>query len=664
MSDLVALNYDTLPPLSNLRRAVDEQGHVQISIVAGDPGVLARRAAMYGTAWLSVVWSTIITTLFALLLTPMFLTNRPQARSLDTLLVMTAGVFFSAMFLLVWWLEYRKRMDAIGVDDYGEYLDYLEVHQDEFPALFDVILINVTGFFRDAASWDYYAGEILPRLLEAVGPDDPIRVWCAGCASGEETYTMAMVLAEAMGTRAFMERVKIYATEVDEDALNHARQASYSAKDVDAIPRALLERYFEQGDQRFTFRKDLRRSMIFGRNDLTQDAPISRIDLLTCRNTLMYFNAETQARILGRFHFALNPWGYLFLGRSEMLISHSDLFRPVNLKRRVFTKVVRPSMRERFTALANATREVAEEPILEIRDGAFETSKSAQIAIDADGVLVLANAQARSTFGLSTADLGRPLKDLEISYRPVDLRSNLELAFNERRTVSLTPEPKAATLPDARVFEVQITPLHSGEQLLGATIVFDDVTRQRRLEDELITCRRELDSAHEELQSTVEELETTNEELQSTNEELETINDEVRRRSLELNEINAFLETILSSMGVAVIVIDRDQRVQIWNAESTEFWGVRSDEAHGQHLFGLDIGLPLDRVRTPLRRVLAGTDDRAEVQLEALNRRGRQVRLNVTLLGVGLGPDDVRGAILLTAPVDGDGWSGDGTDGN
>jgi len=432
--------------------------------------------------------------------------------------------------------------------------------------------------------------------------------------------------------------------------------------------------------------------MIFGRNDLTQDAPISRIDLLTCRNTLMYFNAETQARILGRFHFALNPWGYLFLGRSEMLISHSDLFRPVNLKRRVFTKVVRASMRERFTALANATREVAEEPILEIRDGAFETSKSAQIAIDADGVLVLANAQARSTFGLSTADLGRPLKDLEISYRPVDLRSNLELAFNERRTVSLTPEPKAATLPDARVFEVQITPLHSGEQLLGATIVFDDVTRQRRLEDELITCRRELDSAHEELQSTVEELETTNEELQSTNEELETtneelqsaneeletmneelqstneeletINDEVRRRSLELNEINAFLETILSSMGVAVIVIDRDQRVQIWNAESTEFWGVRSDEAHGQHLFGLDIGLPLDRVRTPLRRVLAGTDDRAEVQLEALNRRGRQVRLNVTLLGVGLGPDDVRGAILLTAPVDGDGWSGDGTDGN
>src|SRR5262249_16816409 len=234
---------------------------------------------------------------------------------------------------------------------------------------------------------------------------------------------------------------------------------------------------------------------------------------------------------------------------------------------------------------------------------------------------------------------------------------------------------------DPRSLEVQITPLRSGQRILGATIVYHDVTHQRRIEDELETSKRELETAYEELQSTVEELETTNEELQSTNEELETtneelqsgneepetmneelqstneeletINDELRQRSLELNEVNAFLETILSSMGVAVIVIDRDQRVQIWNNESTELWGVRSDEAHGQHLFGLDIGLPLDGLRTALRGVLGGTEDRADVELEALNRRGRTVRVNVTLLRLGLGPDDVNGAILLTAPVDG-----------
>ena len=575
----------------------------------------------------------------------------------------------------------QKRMEEVAVADYGEYLDYLEVHQDEFPALFDTILINVTGFFRDPPAWEYYRDEIVPRLLEAIGSDQPIRVWCAACASGEETYTTAMVLAEALGAEAYMRRVKIYATEVDEDALNQARQASYSAKDVEAIPPPLLERYFEPGDQRFTFRKDLRRTVIFGRNDLTQDAPISRIDLLTCRNTLMYFNAETQSRILARFHFALNPWGYLFLGKSEMLITHSDLFRPVNVKRRIFAKVAKPTLRDRLLTFAHANHESDDEPVRAIREGAFDASVGAHVVVDQDATVVLANAHARALFGLSPRDVGRPLKDLELSYRPVDLRSNLDTVFGERRAVSIGPVAATTAGGDTRVLEVHVTPLRSGDRVYGASIVYQDITRQRAIEQELESSKHELENAYEELQSTVEELETTNEELQSTNEELETtneelqsaneeletmneelqstneeletINDELRQRSLELNEVNAFLETILSSMGVAVIVVDREQRVQIWNAESAELWGVRRDEAEGQHLFGLDIGLPLDRVRNALRRVLAGSDERADVELEALNRRGRNLRVKVTLLPLGFGGTEVTGAILLTAPVDG-----------
>jgi two-component system, chemotaxis family, CheB/CheR fusion protein len=584
----------------------------------------------------------------------------------------------------------HKRMDAVGVEDYSDYLDYLEVHQDEFPALFDTILINVTGFFRDPPAWEYYSEDVLPRLLESIGPSDPIRVWCAGCASGEETYTTAMVLAEALGMPAYLERVKIYATEVDEDALNQARQASYTAADVESIPPPLLERYFERGDQRYSFRKDLRRTVIFGRNDLTQDAPISRIDLLTCRNTLMYFNAETQARILNRFHFALNPWGYLFLGKSEMLITHSDLFRPVSLKRRVFAKVHKPTLRDRLLPFAPTSHELAAAPIAELRDGAFESSAAAQVLVDSDGVLVMANAHARSLFGLSPTDVGRPLKDLELSYRPVDLRSNLETAYTERRTVTLTDVPATSPTGDNRTLDIRIAPLRSGEgEVLGASITYADTTRERRLEEELETSKRELGNAYEELQSTVEELETTNEELQSTNEELETtndelqsaneelettneelqstneeletINDEMRQRSLELNEVNAFLEAILTSLGVAVIVVDREHRVQIWNDESAELWGVRADEAQGRQLFGLDIGLPMDGVRGALRQVLGGTEEHVDVELEALNRRGRAVTVRVTLLPYGETSDGVNGAILLTAPVDGrDGSSGDG----
>jgi two-component system CheB/CheR fusion protein len=230
------------------------------------------------------------------------------------------------------------RMTEVGAGDYAEYLEYLEVHTEEFTTLLNTIFINVTSFFRDAEAWEYLRAEILPSLLAAKAPDEVVRVWSAGCASGEEAYTLAIILAEALGVEEFRQRVKIYATDADEEGLTHARQATYDERQVRAVPADLLERYFDQVGGRFFFRKDLRRSVIFGRNDLVQDAPISKIDLLVCRNALMYFNAETQSRILSRMHFALAPAGVLFLGKAEMLLSHTELFQPIDLKRRVFRR--------------------------------------------------------------------------------------------------------------------------------------------------------------------------------------------------------------------------------------------------------------------------------------------------------------------------------------
>jgi two-component system, chemotaxis family, CheB/CheR fusion protein len=234
-----------------------------------------------------------------------------------------------------------RRMAQIGMTGYSEYLDHLQVHPDEFTTLFNTILINVTGFFRDGEPWDYLRTELIPQMLLDVKPEALLRVWSAGCASGEEAYTLAMVLCEVLGSDEFRRRVKIYATDVDEEGLAQARQAVYSERAVQALPEGMLERYFDVVGNQYSFRKDLRRSVIFGRNDLVQDAPISRIDLLVCRNTLMYFNAETQARMLARFHFALAPAGALFLGKAEMLLNHSNLFTPIDLKRRVFRRAGR-----------------------------------------------------------------------------------------------------------------------------------------------------------------------------------------------------------------------------------------------------------------------------------------------------------------------------------
>src|SRR4051794_20377509 len=170
--------------------------------------------------------------------------------------------------------RFRRRMDAIECKSFGDYLDYLEVHPEEYEQLFDTLLINVTEFFRDPPAWDHLRDDVLPPMLAAKADGEPIRVWSAGCASGEEAYTIAIVLAELLGEGAYQDRVKIYATDVDEDALTTARHAIYTAKQVETVPEELRARYFEPADQRMAFRKDLRRAVIFGRNNLISDAPI------------------------------------------------------------------------------------------------------------------------------------------------------------------------------------------------------------------------------------------------------------------------------------------------------------------------------------------------------------------------------------------------------
>jgi two-component system CheB/CheR fusion protein len=382
----------------------------------------------------------------------------------------------------------------------------------------------------------------------------------------------------------------------------------------------------------------------------------------------MYFNAETQGGILSRFHFALNSWGHLYLGRSEMLVTHSDLFIPVDLKRRVFSKVARPTLRDRLLFSSPPTdADVASVAGSDVRESAFDAAPVSQIAVDAAGILILANAQARAMFGLTIGDLGRPLKDLELSYRPVDLRTNIETAHAEARGVALSHVLLTTASGEARELEVNIAPLYAGDRTLGTTITYKDVTAQRRMQTELEASKDELEKAYEELESTVEELETTNEELhstneeletmneelQSTNEELETMNDELRQRSLELDEVNAFLETILTSMGVAIAVLDPSLTVRVWNAFSTDLWGVRSEEAEGQSLLKLEFGLPVARLKSQLRDITHDGGKRMELVLDATNRRGRAIACKVVAVPVAVDGEGVNGAILLMEEVSG-----------
>ncbi len=576
----------------------------------------------------------------------------------------------------------KKRMTEVGIGTYSEYVDFLEVHPDEFDPLFNSVLINVTSFFRDPEAWQYLAEKILPKIVEEKPPGAPIRVWCAGCASGEEAYTVAMLLAEAMGEEAFKARAKIYATDADEDALTHARHASYSDREVADVPPELLVRYFEPapagGMSRHVLRTDLRRSLIFGRHDLVQDAAISRIDLLTCRNTLMYLNSETQGKILARFHFSLAKGGYLFLGKAETLLSHSTSFRPIDLKRRIFQRAATTTTRERLLAISPAFPQgegAAAGRQVRLREAAFDRGPIAQIVVDRKGHLVLANERARQLFGLTTADLGRLLQDLEISYRPVDLRSAIDKTYATRAAVTLDGIAWRGRTGEALQLELQTAPIDDGNgEILGTSLSFLDVTQAKVLKTELERAHQDLETAYEELQSTNEELETTNEELQSaveelettneelqsaneeletmneelqsTNEELRTMNDQLHQRSEEIHQVNDLLESILGSLNLGVAVLEADLSVAVWSRRAEDLWGVRREETLGKPFLKLDIGIPLSTLQGPIRDCLAagtvatndGNGDRdgndrngkTTLSIDGVNRRGKPIRCQVT----------------------------------
>jgi two-component system, chemotaxis family, CheB/CheR fusion protein len=570
----------------------------------------------------------------------------------------------------------RKRMEAVGAGSYAAYQDFLEVHPNEFNTLFNTILINVTGFFRDPAAWEVVRTTAIPQILGNKSAGEPIRAWSAGCATGEEAYTIAMLLAEELGPDEFRERVKIYATDVDDEALNAARHGAYSSRAIEGVPADLLEKYFEQVDGLHFFRKDFRRSVIFGRHDLINDAPISRIDLLTCRNTLMYLNAETQSRVLARLHFALNEGGFLLLGRAETLMAHGQTFVPVDLKRRLSRKSTRGHTRDRTGR--------SDEPATQLQPGDFdsrlrtaaiEASPVAQLVVDAAGNLSVINDRARVLFGLRPSDAGRPLKDLQLSYRPVELRSLIEKAENDRRPLVIKEIDWPSPMGESRWVDLHVAPLTDAlGAVTGTILTFTDVTSHRRLQRELEESHQELETAYEELQSTNEELETTNEELQSTveelettneelqstneeletmneelqstNEELQTMNDELRTRGDELNAANAFLESILGSLQGGVAVVDRDLKILAWNDRAEDLWGLREAEVAGQHFLNLDIGLPVDQLRTPLRKCLQGETESETLVLNAVNRRGKGFQCQVTCTPLH-GTSEVRGAILV-----------------
>jgi two-component system CheB/CheR fusion protein len=306
---------------------------------------------------------------------------------------------------------------------------------------------------------------------------------------------------------------------------------------------------------------------------------------------------------------------------------------------------------------------------------AFLNSPVAHIVLDQDHRVRLINHAASDTFNLTARDIGRSFSELEMSYRPAELRSFIDEVGASKTSAWLRGVEWHRSATEVTFLDIEVLPLTGGaERLLGVSLTFNDVSRFRRLSDELEASNRQLETAYEELQSTNEELETTNEELQSTVEELDTTNEELhstneelrttneelqstndelyaanlalQARADEVSSLNRYMESVLSSLTAAVIVISPELTVRTWNRQAHELWGLREDETLGQHLLNLDIGLPIDELRAVVREVAGGEQDHAELVLQAVNRRGRPVSLRVTITTMA-GEEGGGGALLL-----------------
>jgi two-component system CheB/CheR fusion protein len=587
----------------------------------------------------------------------------------------------------------ERRMNDRHCRNRADYLDLLEREPAELDALVSSLLIKVTSFFRDSEAWEALSSGVLPRLLAERQSGQELRVWCAGCASGEEAYSVAMMLAEALGPSFLNEEIKIFGTDLDEAAVAYARRGEYTAPQLEGVQPALLSRWFVRHGEGWAVGKEIRRKVVFGVNNLVSDAPISRLDLLLCRNVFIYLEATLQKQVLTRFHYALRRNGVLMLGKSELIPFAAKIFEPIDLSRRLYRKDQRRDgalSPQQLAGLLDQAENDPQEPeglsfIEQFHRDVLQSLRVPIIATALDGTVTVWNRAAAALWGRTEAAvIGKKLTTLGLPGMSGDLLIEKTSAVRDGKAERQRGETVLSDEGDGRPrnLAVNVWPLRDLRDRVNGILYFvEDVTGFRELEhelrrsneerqsaneelqttneelqssneelettnEELQSANEELQTTNEELQSTIEELETTNEELQSTNAELDATNRELAHRTDEMNRVYFTQRTIIRSLSSAVVVIDAEGRITLWNLAAERLLGLVEGEALGQTLWTLHIPA---LARATLQRVRKALAERRTMRAEEVEYElptGQTA--HATLTAVPIIDDQVnRGAVLV-----------------
>jgi two-component system CheB/CheR fusion protein len=511
--------------------------------------------------------------------------------------------------------------------------------------LFRELLIGVTNFFRDRDAFEILKNKTLQQIIEGKSRDDVIRAWVAGCSSGEEAYSIAIILRECTERLKQHIGIQIFATDIDHNAIDTARVGVYPASISADVSADRLERFFASEDNVYRVRQDIREMLVFAPQDILKDPPFTRLDLLCCRNLLIYLDQRAQKRLMPLFHYSLNPGGILFLGSSETVGDFTDLFSPIDKKWKIFKKkqslaltVPRPPVTSPLTTpVVRNTDGDAKSPLkLDIRQLAektlLETYAPPGVIIDGKGDILFIHGRtgrylepAPGAAKLNIYDMGRE-----------GLKPELTLAIRQANSQNSTVTLKGVQVRcdgGASSLNLTVKPLETSEPASGLMmVIFDEIPlpapkkpaekrrpsnkkTDRKIEalekelqyskENLQTTIEELETANEELQSTNEELQSTNEELQSTNEELETTKEEQQSLNEELVTVNSELESkiedlttanndmknLLDSIEIPTIFLDTNLCIKRYTSHTTRV----------VNLINTDIGRPIDDIATRLK---------------------------------------------------------------
>jgi two-component system, chemotaxis family, CheB/CheR fusion protein len=538
-----------------------------------------------------------------------------------------ARVDFSGYKESTVWRRILRRMVSNRVHTMEDYLALTEKNPEELNQLCKEILISVTSFFRDPRSFDNLR-ELLGELLAGKLPGEEVRVWVAGCATGEEAYSIAILVCELLGRSLPDFRVQIFATDIDLNAMAVARRGIYPESGLAEMPHDLVHRYFVRREGAYEVSKSLRDMVVFARQDLAQDPPFLRLDLVTCRNVLIYFQSMLQEQVLTTFHYALKPGALLFLGKSETAHQREGMFDAVSREAKIFRRR-EGDARLPAQTVANSVAMGLESRPIAVRSRAQTQDESlVKAVLEATlppAVVITSQLDIRHVFGDVSPYLniptGRPDFNLLNLIRPewrIETQTLIYQAIQRRVPImgrlhggqdgvrlQVRPLPlKFTNSEDALLVGFELVPAlddklaESGSSISPATQSLEEeltATREHlqtvieELEtsnEETQALNEELQASNEELQASNEELQASNEELQSTNEELTTVNEELQIKTAELADTNADLENIQNSIGFLILVVNNQMRLVRHNSAAAQ-WLALGNNSIGESLRAL-----------------------------------------------------------------------------